>query len=119
MPPNSLREEKNKQEYGLWFAVDVKYHEDSELLLTVKLDESGQILLINNIRVENLEKPILDRAIHCCVALDDRKKKSRNQSRFALVSSKPPVTAPLRLTATATRDWNEETVAKNEEKVGF
>lgn len=37
--PNASRTEKDKQEYGLWLAVDAKFHEDSELLVTVDLDE--------------------------------------------------------------------------------
>lgn len=37
---NPSREEENKQEYRLWLFVVGKFHEESKLLLAVKLDES-------------------------------------------------------------------------------
>lgn len=55
MPPNATREENNKHEYGLWLAVDTKFHKYSKLLLTEKLDESGQITHINHIYADHLE----------------------------------------------------------------
>lgn len=58
MPLNPSREEKNKKDYGLWHSVDTKFHEDSELLLTVELNESGQILHINHISANSMEKPL-------------------------------------------------------------
>ncbi|KAI5658244.1 hypothetical protein M9H77_27037 [Catharanthus roseus] len=58
LPPNTSREEKDKQEYGFWLVVDTKFHEESELLVNVNLDEAGQIISIDNIRADCLEKPI-------------------------------------------------------------
>lgn len=58
LPPNASKAEKDEQEYGLWLGVDAKFHEDSKLLLTADLDNSRQIIRINNIRANYLEKPV-------------------------------------------------------------
>ncbi|KAI5663111.1 hypothetical protein M9H77_22434 [Catharanthus roseus] len=71
LPLYPSREEKNKQDYELWLSVDAKFHEDPELLLIVKLDDSGKILHINHISANNIEKPLSERLVYGVVASRD------------------------------------------------
>ncbi|KAI5663971.1 hypothetical protein M9H77_23294 [Catharanthus roseus] len=109
LPPNTSREEKNKQEYGPWLAVDTKYHEDSELLLTMKMDESGQITHINHIHADHLERSEPGRKLHGpSVTTIERRKKTTPRYRLVLGQSRQPASPPYRCTSAAQRNWKNK-----------
>lgn len=112
------REEKNKQEYGLRLFVDTKFQEDSELLLTVKLDESGQTSHINHINASSMEKPLLGRPMHGVMAPTDYKQRT-GQHQSALLPPRAPATVALHRTSVAAGDWTKKHTQGTKRKLDF
>lgn len=84
----------------MWLSVDGKLHENLELLLTVKLDEFGQISHINHISASSLEKPLSSYSVHGVVAPDDGKQRPAR-----------PLSTPLLLRPSASVELRRAPVA--------
>ncbi|KAI5672020.1 hypothetical protein M9H77_12384 [Catharanthus roseus] len=113
---NPFRDEKNKQEYGVWLSVDGKFHEEYKLLLTIKLDEFGQISYINYINASSLEKPLSHRPFHYAMVRYDGKRRA-GSSRSALLPPRNPTSVELCQVPTAAKNWSKRTVQGTKRKL--
>ncbi|KAI5662991.1 hypothetical protein M9H77_22314 [Catharanthus roseus] len=95
------------KEYRPWLAIDTKYHEDFELLLTV--NESSQITHINCIHTDHLEIPVPCRKMygHPIVAAE-RRKKSVNSYRPSKVQPRQIGSPTYRRTTETHRNWKKQ-----------
>lgn len=117
-PFNPFREEKNKQEYGLWLYVDRKFHEDSELLLNFKQEESGKISHINHNNASSLEKSLPSCPIHGVVAPDDGKCRAGHH-HFALLSPRTPAFVTVRRVPATASNWTKKAAQGMKRKLDF